>query len=321
MLMLVKEIITEDENASLGDNIVNLLRKSPAVNSPRGSKGQFKNDPNNYHQQARAQFRNWCRRQGLKYIGPNIMNRGGSKIRFYTFIGIMQRECGVPVTGILDVSSMRSFIDNSDKFNDSYMNAKVEQSINNSVHKVPRKCVEVVKAIENSVDSWTSTYASYHDVNGKLDSGIGPGQVEPATYRDGGGSFNYANFDDVTDIKKLTDLMIEGIQLKMPFADRLAKNEQAKTTTLEHFARAWNHKHFNKAAGVYGKDEPMRPSVKSKRPKARPSDDDTKLDTKVAQTPEPKTKPTKEPEAEPGYWDSIKSGIGKTIRNYLDSEG
>ena len=39
------------------------------------------------------------------------MNRGGSKIRFYTFVGMMQKECGLPVSGVLDVSTMRGFLE------------------------------------------------------------------------------------------------------------------------------------------------------------------------------------------------------------------
>lgn len=320
--MRYREFVTEDENTGLGNNIISLLRKSPSVDSPRGSNGQFKNDPDNYHRQARAQFRNWCRRQGLRYVGPNIMNRGGSAIRFYTFVGLMQRECGIRVTGILDVSSMRSFIENSDKFNDSYISSQVEKHISGSTLKVPRGCIDVVKAIENYTDSWTSAYASYHDINGRLDSGIGPGQVEPNTYSEGSGRFDYANFDHVTSLKKLTDLMMEGIQLKMPYADRLANRAQAPTTTLEHFAKAWNFKHYDKAAGVYGQDEPMRPDIQPIRPKVRPTDDEPETTAPVTNTEPDDIEDFKEPEADsPSYWDRMKSGIGKTLRNYLDSEG
>jgi hypothetical protein len=84
----------------------------------------------------------------------------------------MQRECGIPVTGVFDVSTMRGFAQNANRFSDSYISARVEQAISKSKFKVPRGCIDVVKAIENPVNAWTSAYASYHDVNGNLDSGI-----------------------------------------------------------------------------------------------------------------------------------------------------
>ena len=323
--MLVKEIITEKEDRSvkLADNIINLLKKTPKAEKA-GSKGQFKNDPNKIHASARAKFREWCRMQGLKYVGPNIMNRGGSRIRFYTFIGLMQRECGIPVTGVFDVSTMRGFAQNANRFSDSYISARVEQAISKSKFKVPRGCIDVVKAIENPVNAWTSAYASYHDVNGNLDSGIGPGQVEPGTYGDvKGGSFDFGKFEHVTSLDKLTDLMLEGIQLKMKFADVIAKKEDSEITTLEHFARAWNYVHYKKAQSVYGLDTPMR-MTSSPKPKLRPDTDKPELpkpkpDIKTKTVP--KMDNPENPKQEPGYFDRLKSGIGNMVRGYFDSEG
>ena len=84
--MLVREIVLEkeDKTAALGQQIISILRKTPSAQRS-GSKGQFKNDPGKLHRSARAKFREWCIRHGMSYVNPNIMNRGGSKIRFYTF--------------------------------------------------------------------------------------------------------------------------------------------------------------------------------------------------------------------------------------------
>ena len=159
--MLVKDIIfeKEDKTLALANQIVSMLKKTPSVDDPIK---QFKNDPNRLHHSARSRFRTWAKRQGLKYVSSNIMNRGGAgttRIAFYSFVGMMQKECGIPVTGILDVTSMRAFIKNANKFSDSYMTSRVEQAISSSSLKVPRGCIDVVKAIENPDSNWSSTYA------------------------------------------------------------------------------------------------------------------------------------------------------------------
>ena len=327
--MLVKEIILEkeDKTAALGQQIISILKKTPTAQRS-GSKGQFKNDPGKLHASARAKFREWCIRQGMSYVNPNIMNRGGSKIRFYTFVGMMQRECGIPTSGVLDVSTMKGFMENSNKFSDNYINSRVESSISSSGVNVPRGCIDVVKAIENPVNAWTSAYASYHDVNGNLDSGIGPGQVEPKTYGDvKGGTFNFANWDDVTSIEKLTKLMLETILLKMKFGDRIAKKEGRETATLEDFARAWNYKHFSKAKNIYMQGGPMRPVMTSKNPIKRPTEleptkKDPKQDTKTAidKAVKKAIEPEAEPDDKPGYFGRLKKGLGNMMRNYLDSD-
>ena len=69
----------------------------------------------------------------------------------------------------------------------THISSRVESAIASSSVKVPRGCIDVVQAIENP-KNWGSTYATYLDRNGKLDFGIGPGQVEPATYKETGGS-------------------------------------------------------------------------------------------------------------------------------------
>ena len=324
--MLVREIVLEkeDKTAALGQQIISILRKTPSAQRS-GSKGQFKNDPGKLHRSARAKFREWCIRQGMSYVNPNIMNRGGSKIRFYTFIGMMQRECGLSASGVLDVSTMKGFIENSNKFNDNYINSRVESSIASSGVSVPRGCIDVVKAIENPVNAWTSAYASYHDVNGNLDSGIGPGQVEPKTYGDvKGGTFNFADWDDVTSIEKLTKLMLETILLKMTFGDRIAKKQGRETATLEDFAKAWNYKHYGKAKNVYGDGTPMRPEMVTKAPLERPAElDPTKKEPKVDKTAIDKAVKKAiepEPKEEPGYFSKLKKGLGSMMRNYLDSD-
>ena len=326
--MLVHEILIEkkDKTADLGQTIISLLKKTPKAKRA-GSQGQFQNDPGKIHAKARAYFRTWCKRNGMKYINPNIMNRGGSKIRFYTFVGMMQKECGLPVSGVLDVSTMKGFLENSNRFTDNYINSRVEQSISSSSSSVPRGCIDVVKAIENPVNLWTSAYASYHDINGRLDSGIGPGQVEPKTYGDvKGGTFNFADWDDVTSIQKLTTLMLEAIQLKMGFADRIAKKGGREFATLEDFAKAWNYKHFGKAKNIYGDAKPMRPEMVTKAPPTRPDDletqpkapkvDKTAIDKAVTKALEPDPKP----EEKPGYFGRLKKGLGSMVRNYLDSD-
>tara|TARA_R110000851_G_scaffold128783_1_gene261328 strand:- start:551 stop:1558 length:1008 start_codon:yes stop_codon:yes gene_type:complete len=335
--MLVKEIILEAEESGLANNIVGLLKKTPSVDSPMQ---QFKNDPQKIHAKARAQFREWATRQGLAYLHTNVMRRGKgntTKIAFYTFIAMMQKECGLPVNGILNVSTMRGFVKNASKFSDSHMNSRVESAIANNGPKVPRGCIDVVKAIENRVNSWTSTYASYHDRNGVLDFGIGPGQVEPKTYGDvKGGSFDFGNLDHVASIDMLTKAMLETINLKMRFADRLANKDGADTTTLEHFARAWNYINFGKAESVYGKDIPMRkgvvtsPRPKSKTDKDAPKDvgDQPALDAaiikmrkKEADDNAAKANAAKANPDDPSYFDQMKSGIGNMVKGYFSDKG
>tara|TARA_S200000501_G_scaffold85868_1_gene78611 strand:+ start:9658 stop:10641 length:984 start_codon:yes stop_codon:yes gene_type:complete len=326
--MLVQEIILEkeDKTVALGQQIISILKKTPTAQRS-GSKGQFKNDPGGLHRSARAKFREWCISQGMAYINPNIMNRGGTPIRFYTFVGMMQKECGLPTSGVLDVSTMKGFMENSSKFNDNYINSRVESSIASSGVSAPRGCIDVVKAIENPINAWTSAYASYHDVNGNLDSGIGPGQVEPKTYGDvKGGTFNFADWDDVTSIEKLTKLMLETILLKMKFGDRIAKKDGRETATLEDFGKAWNYKHYGKAKSLYGDGVPMRDKLVTKPPLKRPAElepskkeptvDKTAIDKAVKKAIEPKA----EPEDKPGYFGRLKKGLGNMMRNYLDSD-
>ena len=58
--MFVSEILLEkeDKTAQLGQRIINLLKKTPSVNSPIA---QYKNDPNQVHMTARSNFRSWCK--------------------------------------------------------------------------------------------------------------------------------------------------------------------------------------------------------------------------------------------------------------------
>ena len=316
--MLVKQIITEDTTAQ---TIISYLRKSPKV-TKSGGKGQFQNDPDQIHSQARRLFREWCGQQGMKYITQNIMTRGKgkgtSKIAFYTFVGMMQRECGIPVTGVLDVQSMTAFAENAGRFNDTYITNRVERAIGNFKYK---GCIKVVKAIENPGNTWGSTYASYH--GGGKDIGIGPGQVEYKTYTDvKGGSFDYGNFDHVTSIDMLTSLMLEAIVLKMSFADRIAKKEKRDIATLEDFGRAWNYKHYSKAKSVYGKDIPMRPEMKTKMPPNRPNNlgkqpsqvDKTSIDKAVNKAMQPQ----QNTQSEPGYIDKLKTGLGNLVKGYFN---
>jgi hypothetical protein len=66
----------------------------------------------------------------------------------------------------------------------------------------------------------------------------------------------------------------------------------------------------------------MRPDIQPIRPKVRPTDDEPETTTPVTNTEPDDIEDFKEPEADsPSYWDRMKSGIGKTLRNYLDSEG
>ena len=313
--MLVQEIILEkeDKTVALGQQIISILKKTPTAQRS-GSKGQFRNDPGGLHRSARAKFREWCIDQGMAYINPNIMGRGGTPIRFYTFVGMMQKECGLPTSGVLDVSTMKGFMENSSKFNDNYINSRVESSIASSGVSAPRGCIDVVKAIENPINAWTSAYASYHDVNGNLDSGIGPGQVEPKTYGDvKGGTFNFADWDDVISIEKLTKLMLDTILLKMRFGDRIAKKEGRETATLEDFAKAWNYKHYGKAKSIYGDNTPMRPEMVVTAPLKRPTELEPKKkkpkNTKTAINTAIKQKaiePKAEPEDKPGYFGRLK---------------
>jgi hypothetical protein len=317
--MRVLEVILEKESDGLLNNLIGNLKKTPKVKGPIE---QFKNDPNKIHSSARAKFRQWATRSGLAYLNTNVMERGSAgttRIAFYSFVAMMQKECGLPVTGILDVATMRGFANNQSKFSDSYMNSRVEKAIASSGINVPRGCIDVVRAIENKVSSWTSTYATYHDRNGKLDFGIGPGQVEPKTYGDvKGGTFDFGNLDHVASINLLTKAMIETINLKMYSADRIAKKEDSEITTLEHFAKAWNYKNYSKAKGVYGNDQPMRPGLKtSLKPKLRPDPNAPK----TPPTKPDKTTPVVDVPDEPSYFDKAKSGIGKMIRGYFDSEG
>lgn len=314
--MRVLEVILEKESDGLLNNIIGNLKKTPKVKGPIE---QFKNDPNKIHSSARAKFRQWAERAGMKFVKQAIFNRGGANIAMYTFIGMMQRECGLPVNGILDVATMRGFANNQSKFSDSYISARVENAIASNSIKVPRGTIDVVKAIENTTSAWGSTYASYHDINNRLRHGIGPGQVEPTTYRqDVKGSFDFGNFNHVTSIDMLTTAMLETINLKMYSADRIAKKEDSEITTLEHFAKAWNYKNYGKAKGVYGNDQPMRPGLKtSLKPKLRPDPNAPK----TPPTKPDKTTPVVDVPDEPSYFDKAKSGIGKMIRGYFDSEG
>lgn len=324
--MQVIDILSErkDDTTSLGNSIVAILKKTPSVKKPLE---QFKNDPNKFHSTARSRFRTWATRSGLSYVQTNVMRRGrgGTKrIAMYSFIAMMQKECGVPVTGILDTLSMRAFINNAGKFTDSHISSRVESAIASSSIKVPRGCIDVVQAIENPGKNWGSTYATYHDRNGKLDFGIGPGQVEPATYKETGGSFNFGDLDSIASIDKLTVIMLEAINLKMQYADRIAKKEGKEITTLEDFARAWNYKNYNKAQGVYGDNKPMRdtPSTKPKeKPKSEPKlpdvpKDDIDKAVNKALSPDADVQKT-----EPGYIDKLKTGFGNILRGYLDSDG
>ena len=98
--MQVTDILSErkDDTTSLGNSIVAILKKTPSVKKPLE---QFKNDPNKFHSTARSRFRTWATRSGLSYVQTNVMRRGrgGTKrIAMYSFIAMMQKECGVPVT-------------------------------------------------------------------------------------------------------------------------------------------------------------------------------------------------------------------------------
>ena len=111
----------------------------------------------------------------------------------------------------------------------------------------------------------------------------------------------------------------EAINLKMQYADRIAKKEGKEITTLEDFARAWNYKNYGKAQGVYGDNTPMRPEMVTKAPPARPAElepkvDKTAIDKAVKKAIEP------EPKQEPGYIDKLKTGFSNMMRNYLDSD-
>ena len=324
--MQVIDILSErkDDTTSLGNSIVAILKKTPSVKKPLE---QFKNDPNKFHSTARSRFRTWATRSGLSYVQTNVMRRGrgGTKrIAMYSFVAMMQKECGVPVTGILDTQSMRAFINNAGKFTDSHISSRVESAIASSSVKVPRGCIDVVQAIENPGKNWGSTYATYHDRNGKLDFGIGPGQVEPATYKETGGSFDFSDLDSIASIDKLTVIMLEAINLKMQYADRIAKKEGKEITTLEDFARAWNYKNYDKAQTVYGDNKPMRdtPSTKPKeKPKTEPKlpdvpKDDIDKAINKALSPDADVQKT-----EPGYIDKLKTGFGNILRGYLDSDG
>ena len=331
--MLVKDIIfeKEDNTAELGQRIINLLKKTPSVDSPLL---QFKKDPNKIHNSARSSFRMWCKRMGLKYVHSNVMMRGGpatTRIAFYAFVGMMQKECGISVNGILDVKTMKGFISSSSKFSDSYISNRVENAIASSSFKVPRGCIDVVKAIENPGKNWGSTYATYHDITGRLDFGVGPGQVEPKTYGDIGGSFDFGNLEHMTSIDMLTNMMLETIQHKMKFADIIAKKNKRDEATLEDFAKAWNPVNFGKAKKIYGEGQPMRSVIKaSPTPPKRPAEldeptqkqkpklsvDKKSIDSAVKTALEPEA-PTKSP----SYYDKLKKGFGNMLRNYLDSEG
>ena len=337
--MFVSEILLEkeDKTAQLGQRIINLLKKTPTVSSPLE---QYTNDPNKVHRTARSNFRDWCKRQGMKYVVRNTLVRGGKgakKIAFYSFIGLMQNECGMEPTGILDVKTMKSFLDNASRFSDSYITQRVESEINSSSYKVPRGCVDVVQRIENQGDGWSSTYATYHDINNVLDFGVGPGQVEPPTYGDIGGKFRFDNFNHMTSIYMLTNLMMETIQHKMKFADRRATKNNREFATLEDFAISWNPVHFGKAKSIYGDNIPMRDEVSVKKPLTRPDNLGQPVDkepTKEPSDPQLKTiepyhrtgvgtglKKELEPKDKQGYMQKLKKGFGNILRGYLDSEG
>ena len=66
--------------------------------------------------------------------------------------------------------------------------------------------------------------------------------------------------------------MLEAINLKMQYADRIAKKEGNEITTLGDFARAWNYKNYDKAPTVYGDNKPMR-DTPSTKPKEKPKDE------------------------------------------------
>ena len=57
-------------------------------------------------------------------------------------------------------------------------------------------------------------------------------------------------------IDKLTVIMLEAINQKMQYADRIAKKEGKEITTLEDFQESWNYKNYDKAQGVYGDNKP-----------------------------------------------------------------
>lgn len=313
--MLLEDIITEDKTTQ---SIISLLRKTPKVTSPLD---QFKNDPNGWHRKCRLDFRRWAERAGLKFIKQAVFNRGGANIAMYTLFGMMQKECGLPVTGILDVATMRGFAKNVDKFNDAYISSRVESAIASSGIKVPRGCIDVVKAIENTTSAWGSTYASYHDINNRLRHGIGPGQVEPTTYRqDVKGSFDFGNFNHVTSIDMLTMAMLETIVRKMRIADSYAKKEGTENTTLEQFARAWNNVNYTKAKGVYA-NKTMRKVVKPVKvpPPAPVTIDQTAIDKAVNKA---LGKPPNAPvdKTDDSYISKLKKAFGSAWRNYWDSD-
>ena len=310
--MLLEEVINEDADAQ---SIISLLKKTPKVTKPLD---QFKNDPNLWHKKCRLDFRRWAERAGMKFVKQAIFNRGGANIAMYTFIGMMQRECGLPVNGILDVATMRGFAKNVEKFNDGYISARVENAIASNSIKGPRGTIDVVKAIENTTSAWGSTYASYHDINNRLRHGIGPGQVEPTTYRqDVKGSFDFGNFNHVTSIDMLTTAMLETIVRKMRIADSFAKKEGTENTTLEQFARAWNNVNYTKAKGIYA-NKPMRDVIKTAKvpPPRPPSIDPTAIDKAVNKAlGKPPDTPIDKNDDD-SYIAKLKKAFGSAWKNY-----
>jgi len=313
--MRVFEITLKEEKDAF-DSILFHLKKSPSVSSPKGSKGQFANDPGGHHKRARKIFHQWATPR-LKGYRAGILrsNVGSSRIAFLTFVGLMQKECGIKMTGIFDMRTVKTFRDNADKFSDEYFTQRVEQEIAASDIKVPRGTIDVVKMIENASTGgkhWSSTYATYWDYGGRTDFGIGPGQVEPPTYNnDVKGSVSFGKLEHTTSIKMLTRAMLETIKRKMEIADARAKG---KEPTLEEFAKAWNPINFEKAQGIY-KDKMMRdnvevePNVKDKEPEV--------IKPKLRPDTQPKIEPKIEPEQEPP---GVLDKIGNIFRGYLDSD-
>lgn len=249
--------------ATAFDNIIGHLKNSPSITDPRR---QFRNDPTGDHKKARAIFHTWAK-QRLKGYRAGILrsNVGSSRIAFLSFVGLMQRECGIKVTGIFDIETVRAFEANQDKFTDAYFTAKVKSFYD---PKIPKEYYDVVRAIENQSTGgqhWSSTYATYWNYSGKQDFGIGPGQVEPGTYVKDvkgnvqGANFDFANFNHTTDIKMLTKAMSDTIKRKQQIV--------GDGGTLEQFAKAWNPVNFAKAKAVYSGNKKSTIAVK---PKLRP---------------------------------------------------
>ena len=280
------------ESARMWDNIIANLKQSPSITDPRR---QFRNDPGGYHRSSRQIFHTWAK-QRMKGYRAGILrsNVPTSRICFLAFIGLMQRECGIPVTGIFDTATVRAFAQNQDKFTDPYISSRVKQYLD---PKIPREYYEVVKKIENQSTGgaqWSSAYATYWNYTGNQDFGIGPGQVEPETYNKdvkkyghAKSNFDFANFEHVTSIERLTKLMNDAINRKMEIAE-------AKGGSLEAFAKAWNPDHWDKATAVLRNKGDDNKTVSVPKPKPRPDQvgnkepddiEDFKTNKQVAKAP------------------------------------